>query len=364
MLKVLHLTTDLGLAGRERIIVDLVNDLQAKNYQPSIMCLYQSGQWEDNLNPGVTVTELHKKKKLDLSVIPQIKKYLIDNNITILHCHNPGTLLYGLLAAKWAKTPLVINTEHGFSYDLSWKSKLKDQMLYNHTDYITTVSEKLKKDLNSTYTINQNKIQIIKNGIKPNGILEDKDTSKRKYGMSSQMFNIGIIGRLVRVKNHRMILDAMAVLLKNNSPVNLWIVGSGELEEDLREYTQKLGIQGSVVFMGSRTDIPQVLNALDLFVLCSVSEGLSVTLLEAMNAGLPIIATNVGGNSEVIKHERSGLLIELNHTMELVNSILDLMKDRPKAKCLGDNARKRFNEYFTINRMASEIDRLYRMGIK
>jgi glycosyltransferase involved in cell wall biosynthesis len=363
LINIVHLTTDLGLAGRERVIVDLVNSLQSRGYRPSIICLYESGLWAQHLNADIEVMELHKKRKLDLSVVPNIKKYLTDNKITVLHCHNPGTLLYGLLAAKWAKTQLIIDTEHGFSYRLSWKSRLKDQILYKYLDYMTIVSEKLKNDLNTIYKIRPDRIKTIRNGIQSTIISEDKGTSMKIYGMSDEFFNIGIVGRLVPVKNHRMILEAVSILIQNNFPVRLWIVGSGELHEDLFSYTHQVGIEKSVIFMGQRTDVPRILNALDLFVLCSYSEGLSITLLEAMSAGLPIIATNVGGNSELIEHEFTGILVELNNTKELVGSILGLIKDRSKAHRLGDNARNRFNEYFTVSRMASEIDLLYKIGI-
>jgi glycosyltransferase involved in cell wall biosynthesis len=363
LINIVHLTTDLGLAGRERVIVDIANSLRTRNYNPSILCLYESGSWADYLDPAIEVVEFHKKKKLDLSVIPRIKSYLCDHHIKILHCHNPGTLLYGLLAAKWAKTQLIIDTEHGFSYSLSWKSRLKDQILYKYLDYMTVVSEKLKNDLNSIYRLKPNRIKIIRNAIQPTIMSEDKNSSRKIYGMSIQFFNIGIVGRLVPVKNHRMILEAVSILIQNNFPVRLWIVGSGELQEDLFNYTQKLGIEEAVIFMGSRTDVPRILNALDLFILCSNSEGLSVTLLEAMSAGLPIIATNVGGNSEVIQHEETGLLVELNQTVKMAEFIENLMKDRIKARRLGENAQIRFFKAFNIDRMTSEIECLYQLGL-
>jgi glycosyltransferase involved in cell wall biosynthesis len=326
---------------------------------PSICCLYRSGAWASRLRSEVQVFELRKKRGLDLSVVKPLRDYLVRHKIDILHTHNPGTLLYGVLAAKWAGTPAIINTEHGFAYDLSLKARVKEKLLYYYVDRITAVSDKLKNDLISIYALKDKKIQTIRNGVLSAKIEEHPSISRKKVGMSRNCFNIGIVGRLVPVKNHGMLLDAFSMVRTKNRMVRLWIVGSGELETRLKRQAQRLKIQDDVVFMGSRVDIPVILNALDLFVLCSSSEGLSITLLEAMSAGLPIVATDVGGNSEVIENERSGLLVETNQPEDLARSISRLIDNKDEAAKMGLMARQRYLDSFSVDLMAQRMVNLY-----
>lgn len=360
MIKVVHLTTDLGLGGRERVIVDLCNKLLDMDYRSSICCLRWSGPLAKRLRSEVEIIQLYKKQRLDLSIVFPLKNYLRYRKIDILHAHNPGTLLYGLLAAKWAGTPAIINTEHGFASQLSLKTRLKDRLLYQYVDRITTVSEKLKNDLISTFGIENRKVQTLRNGISSAKIEEEPSVSRKKIGMSEDHLNIGIIARLVPVKNHRMIFEAFHIVRTQNPAVRLWVVGSGDLKTELEKQARMLGIQHDVVFMGSRTDVPVILNALDLFVLCSFSEGLSITLLEAMSAGLPIVATNVGGNSEVIEHGKSGLLVESDQSEDLAESILKLIVNKDLAQKMGLAASHRFAEQFSIDCMTQKMDKLYR----
>ena len=360
MIKVLHLTTDLGLGGRERVIVDLSNALLDMGYLPSICCLHRSGAWADRLQNDVEVFELRKKDRLDLTVVKPLKDYLIDREIDILHAHNPGTLLYGLLAAKWAGTPAIINTEHGFASQLSLKARLKDKLLYRYVACITAVSDSLRNDLVSTFGLEDRKVQTLRNGILSAKIDQEPSVSRKKIGMSEDRLNIGIVARLVPVKNHRMLFETFSIVRERHPAVRLWVIGSGQLRTRLEKQARMLGIQNDVVFMGSRTDVPVILNALHLFVLCSFSEGLSITLLEAMSAGLPIVATNVGGNSEVIEHGKSGLLVESDRPEDLAHSILKLIANKDLAKKMGITASQRFMEQFYIERMAQKVDKLYR----
>jgi len=359
VIRVLHLTTDLELGGRERVIVDLSNKLVEMGFIPSICCLHHSGAWAHRLRSEVEVIELHKKKGLDFSVVKPLRDYLVQGKFDIMHTHNPGTLLYGLLAARWARTRTIINTEHGFAYNLSLKARVKDKILYRNVDCITAVSENLRENLINLFGLQENKVHTLRNGIFAPRIREARSVSKRKIGMPDDRFNIGIVARLVPVKNHSLLLEAFSIVREKDRRVLLWIVGSGELRNAIMRRVHELGIQDDVVLMGSRTDIPVILNALDLFVLSSLSEGLSVTLLEAMSVGVPIVATNVGGNGEVIENGKSGLLVESNYPEALAGAILTVIANKALARKMRLLARKRFLENFSINTLAKNITVLY-----
>lgn len=363
MTKILHLTLSLNVGGRERVIVNLSNNLLKEGFISSICCLRKSGVLSQYLNDRIKVFEVFKKHRVDLSIIKQLKDYLKSNNISIIHCHNPGTLFYGLIAAKWAKTPSIISTEHGFSNKILWRGRLKESMLYRYVDEIIAVSENLKELMIENYKISPEKITLLPNGSPSAKVNENKYNSRRTLGMPENIFNIGIIARLDPVKNHKMLLDAIYNIVKNKLSVHLWIVGSGKEKEKIEKETKRLEIEEYVSLLGERNDVPIILNALDCLVLSSFSEGFPVTILEAMSAGLPIIATDVGGNREIIKNGRSGILVKSNSSEELAKAIISLMKDRKLREKIGLTAKQQFEKYYSMEKMIVEMTEIYRRAL-
>jgi glycosyltransferase involved in cell wall biosynthesis len=304
-------------------------------------------------------TSVGKKLGLDIMssfrLAGELKKGMFD----IIHIHNPGSLLYGVLGARLACKKNVLVTEHGYSDEPKKRHVRRDWILYRQTKKIVAVSEMLRKKLESTYKI-ESKLTTIKNGIGTK--VEDfgMDEARNKFLMRSENYNIGIVARLVPIKNHILLLRAFRQAKRTVNRLKLWIVGGGPLEHELKEETRVLGLNEDVRFLGRLNNVHKFLCSIDLFVLCSKSEGLSITLLEAMRAGVPIIATNVGGNSEVIENGISGILLEKNDETELANAITRSYGNKKSIKSLGDNARIRFHENFSVDRMANDYISLYK----
>ena len=360
MTRVLQITKNLGLGGRERIVAELAGGLIDEGFASTICCLEKSGEWAGLLPKSIKVLEMNKKPKIDWRTIINIRDYLKKNDIDIVHAHNPGTLFYSALSAKFGAKRVLISTEHGFSDTVTIKSRIKEWLLYRIVDRVCAVSRKLAEDLSKTYRLNQHKIHIVQNGVTSAAISEDKILSKKRLGMRTNEFNIGIVARLVRVKNHQMILRAFSLARKKHCDLKLWIVGNGELRKELEELTKQLNVSEATVFFGTRTDVPSILNALDAFVLCSYSEGLSVTMLEAMSAGLPIIATAVGGNREALIDMDSGILVESDNHQQLADAICAIREDPVFADSLGKNARIEYEMKFSVKRMVSQTAAVYR----
>jgi len=306
---------------------------------------------------------MNKKPGIDWKIIKDIRDYLSVNDIRIVHAHNPGTLFYGALSSISFNSRILISTEHGFSNSITLKYRIKERLLYKMVDCVCSVSEKLAEDLSITYRLNSAKTYIVHNGVSSAAILEDKNVSKMRLGMNAKEFNIGIVARLVPVKNHRMLLKALSIVKKKHRNLKLWIVGSGELRNELEEFIRKLKLLDNVSFMGIRNDVHSILNALDAFVLCSYSEGLSVTLLEAMSAGLPIVATAVGGNREAIIDKHSGMLVESDNPRQLADALIFILENPVFAKEMGIKARKRYEKHFSVSRMVSETAAVYRAAL-
>ncbi len=360
MLKILHLTLHLNIGGREKLIVGLNNRLNQLGYFSAIACLKHSGELSTQLLKKTEVKEFKKRDAVDLSIVWGLIKYIKFRKFDIIHCHNPGTLLYGYLAGKLSGNKIVINTEHGFVTEKTLLGKLKDKLLYNLVDGITVVSKKLKKDLGNQYKINSNKIKVVSNGIETSIVKENKDRSRKRLGLYNKgYYYIGIVARLTKVKNHLMLLKAIKAINNENITIRLLIVGSGEEKINLEEFVKKNTLSKNVIFMGDRNDIPTILNAIDLFVLSSKSEGLSMAILEAMSAGLPVIATDVGGNNELIKNEENGILVPSNDSDSMADAIRRVIRNKNLAKKFGTNGKEKFNLTFTIEIMTEKFLDLY-----
>lgn len=325
----------------------------------SIGCLKRSGELSNQLDKGTDVVVFEKGNYFDLSIMNNLISYIKKNQFDIIHCHNPGTLLYGVMAGKFCNKKIV-NTEHGFVDSHTAKSCIKDKLLYNLSEEITVVSDSLKKSLLNKFKIPPNKIHVIKNGIEPLFLENSKFQSKLKLGLETEYNYIGIVARLSPVKNHKAMIDAFKLITKQKPKTKLLIVGDGELREELHNYVEINRLNNVILFLGSRDDIPTILNALDIFVLSSNSEGLSMAIIEAMAAGLPVVATNVGGNKELVMDGINGLLVPPKCPESIANAVIKLVNNNSFATRLGNTGKDIFLNKFTINKMVEKFIEIYK----
>jgi glycosyltransferase involved in cell wall biosynthesis len=267
--------------------------------------------------------------------------------------------LYGNIAARLAATPYIVNTEHGFSEPSSFRGRLKEAILYRFTHKVTVVSENLKGRIQKTYWAPEGKLAVIPNGISIPKPSKSPDEVRMELGMSKHHTNIGIVGRLATVKNHQMLLRAFAGAIEECDDLQLWIVGVGPLQNSLVQLCHQLKISEKVHFLGLREDVPEIMSALDFLVLCSLSEGLSITILEALAVGLPVIATRVGGNEELIQNERNGLLVPNNGIESLRDAISYLHSNPYRMLTLSKGAEDTFKSSYSIYNAGIEFEQLY-----
>jgi glycosyltransferase involved in cell wall biosynthesis len=182
---------------------------------------------------------------------------------------------------------------------------------------------------------------------------------RRELGLPEGVPVIGLVGRLDHWgKGHKELFEAMASLMERH-PVHALIVGGGRRIDEVRQLADNLGLAGAVHFLGPRHDVPELLNAMDIFVLPSYSEGVSLALLEAMAAGLPVIATAVGGLPEVVTDGENGLLIPPRDAGALAGALERLLSDPAWAQHLGANARAYVREHYSLDRLGREINEIY-----
>jgi sugar transferase (PEP-CTERM/EpsH1 system associated) len=361
-INVLHLIQGLEIGGLEIMVVNLLERLDRSRYRPSICCYDSLGSLSQGLpEKGIGVHLLKRRHGIDYFYPFKLAKYLRKSKIKILHLHNPTALFYGTLAGKIAGTTCIIYTEHGRDFSSSSKVKIANSLLCRMVDKIVVVAECGKRYLVEHEGVDEKKIIKIYNGIdsKKFGTIQEVTLIRRELGITDNQSVIGIVARLDPIKNHACLIRAMKIIVTSLPGSLLILIGDGSLRTELENLTADLGLQDLIKFLGARSDIPELLSILDVFVLSSVNEGLSLTLIEACAAGKPIVATNVGGNAEIVEHEGNGLLVPSDQPEALAKAVLEILTDKTKARLMGEFGRKKFEKEFTLDIMVKRYEALY-----
>lgn len=328
---VMHLTYDMRIGGTEMVIKNLIEGSDDKLFDMSIFCIEEPiGPWGVDLQKnGLKITAKARQPGFDTSLIFAIRKHIKDNQIDIMHCHQYTPWVYGVLAAFGTKTK-VIFTEHGRFYpdSSSWKRKLINPWLCRITDHITSISKATKLALVEFENVPENKIKVIYNGIKKPEVEEETVLALRhNLSISKDTIILGTIARLDPIKNHSMMLDAFALVLKEYPNTVLIIVGDGEERNNIEEKIKQLDIKDKVILPGYEPQPQHYLALMDIFLLSSLSEGTSMTLLEAMALGKPCVVTDAGGNSEVVTHGENGLVALNDNKNDFVDKIKTMLEE-------------------------------------
>jgi glycosyltransferase involved in cell wall biosynthesis len=203
-------------------------------------------------------------------------------------------------------------------------------------------------------------ITTIRNGVElPRFAAADRRDGRRKLGLSDAEVVIGTVGRLVPVKDHATLLEAISRVIQAGLMCRAVIVGDGPLQADLEQRVSALGLKDRVILTGGRSDVPDMLAALDVFVLSSTSEGLSNVIQEAMTVGLPVVATRVGGAAELVTPEVTGLLVPPSNAAALADALLRLGADPALRDSFGRAGRARAEQEFTLAAMVRAYEDLY-----
>lgn len=359
----LHLIQGLETGGLESMVVNLVKQLDPMRFQPRICCFDVLGEMTETLTESrIPVILLQRSPGIDLRYPLKLAGYLKKHRIRILHLHNPTALFYGTLAGKIARTPTIIYTEHGRDLSLSRKVNLTNRILSTQVDRIVAVANKSRRYLLDREKMNQRKVVTIFNGIDEK-IFASKasgESVRAGLGLAPERPLAGIVARLDPIKNHTCLIRAMKLVIRSIPEAVLLVMGDGPIKQQLVRLTAKLELQDTVRFLGNRADIPELLDLMDVYTLPSFSEGLSLTLIEACASGTPIVATDVGGNSEIVIHNRNGLLVPSDNPQALAKALIRIFSNKKEAETMGAEGRKIFQAHFTLKQMVRAYEALYK----
>lgn len=365
-IRIAYIVHNLARGGIARHVLDIMTKLDRKNFHPIIFCLDKRGvsvEPIESMHIPVKDLQLGRSSIYRFNTLKAtftLSKFLKSEKVHIVQTFQIKSTILGTLASIIAKTPTLITTRHDMAWDTKSRQILMLKISNCFADKVIAVSDAVRKNTIVMEGIQIDKIQTIYNGVDIDkfDVKPDKET-KRKIGLDPG-FVVGMVANFMPVKDHINFCHAAATVLDSFEKVQFLLVGSGPLEEEIRALTKKLGIEKKVVFAGHREDIPELLSSMDIFVLSSKSEGHPYSLIEALAQGKPVVATRVGGVSDVVVNGKNGYLVPPKNSHQLAQAIIKLLKDTDLRRSFGKEGKRVARQNFSLKRMVSETELLYR----
>lgn len=370
--KVAILITLPELGGAQSHVAQLLEDLDRDRFEPVLLTAGEGWLTEKARGLGVRVIPLRFLKRpispiADMLAILEISRVLQRERPKVLHLHSSKAGLLGRLAGKLTGVPQILFTAHGFSFHAQLHPiamrvfAFLERTLAPLADVIVPVSDYDRQRALQFRVCEPERLHCVPNGISPSRFEgHDRAGMRAALGMPEETVLVGMVARFAHPKDHEGLLEAMRPLLSDSDAVRLVLIGGGPEMPRIRRLAETLGVAGQVVFLGDRDDIPQLLAALDLFVLTSKFEGLPISVLEAMAAGLPVIASEVGGVPELVTHGETGMCVPAEDVEALREALCSLIADPAARERLGRKGRERARTEFTATKTVRGIEALYK----
>lgn len=358
--RVFHVLPNFGPGGAERLVVALMEATDRTRFEVAAVSLYpESGTILEReiQEKGLKVYFLNKHRGLDLRMIPQLCHLFRNLHPEVVHTHL-YVLRYTLLPMLLCHVPVRVHTVHNVAQkEVDLFGKIVHHIAFRIGGVLpVSISQEVARTIRAVYG-QDIRTPVIYNGIPTaryssfkamkDGVIEGKDLILLH------------IGRFAPQKNHHLLIEAFAMAVKEYPAMRLWLVGDGPLRPMVEKLVEEKRLEKKIVFFGIRDDVPELLAKADVFVLSSDWEGVPLTILEAMAAGRPVVATAVGGLPELIEDGVTGFLVPPRDPDALAQAILRLAKDRTLRLRMGKEARKQAVERFDIAQTARAYEELY-----
>lgn len=365
--KILYLVTQSEWGGAQRYIFDLAKNLPQDKYVVTVVAGGQGElltKFDETRVSTVTVKNLVREINpiKDLLAYLELKKLFKQQKPDIVHLNSSKAGTIGAMAAKHAGVKKIIYTVHGFVFNEplpAWKKQfylMAEKISAKYKDKLICVSEFDKKEGIKNKVAKEGKFITIHNGIEKINFI-DKQSARSALNLPQDKIIVGTIANYYPTKGLNYLIEAAKIIISKNNNVIFKLIGAGQLESKLKSQIHKLGLENNVV-LGEKTNAYKYLEAFDVFTLSSVKEGLPYTIIEAMQAGLPIVTTSVGGIPEMINN-KNGILVESKNSQALAENILKLIENKNLANQLGSQAKIDAENKFNLNKMVNETERVY-----
>lgn len=362
--KILHVFTTLPVGGAEHVLLSTLGNLNKDKYESLVCCIQDKGVLgEQVIKMGFPLIELHlmHKKGWDGQVVRELSRIIREEHVDLVHSHLYHANLYSRIAAWRSGVPAVI-TVHNTYLKRKWYRQLLNRLLAKVTGAIVAVSEDIRADVLRYDKVPEKLVHVIPNGIDLTRVASTLSSvqARQRLGLSADDFVLGTVGRLEEQKGQRYLIQAVGDLKASGIGVKLLIIGDGRLREELEKQIQQLNVQDSVSLLGTRKDVADILKAVDLFVMPSLWEGLSLAMLEAMAAGIPVVATDVGGVSQVFGDNEYGYRIQPGSAQALADKIAYCLASKENVARMAKKGQQLVREKYSSQNMVRNLEKIYR----
>lgn len=371
---VVRVITRLNVGGPARQEIPLTGPLQARGFPSELVWgSVAPGEGQMEVPPDVPNTHLPELRRriapaADARALAHLTRLIRNRRPQVVHTHMAKAGALGRVAARRAGIPVVAHTFHGHvleGYFPGWKSRAflaAERRLARTTDALVAVSPAVRDELLALRIGRPDQWRVIPLGLDLGDLLmslPDTAASRRALGLPNDGPVIGIVGRLVSIKDHETFLKAAALVLGERPDATFVVAGDGELRAELQARARS-GLGDRCRFVGWVMDLPALYAAMDVVVLTSRNEGTPVALIEAGAAGKPVVATRVGGVPDVVRDGETGLLAASGDAPAIASQVLRLLGDPARAASLGSAGRDLVRDRFTVDRLAGDLADLYR----
>jgi L-malate glycosyltransferase len=354
---IVQVTYSLVAGGAERYALDLATTIDPRRFESRVYALDKGGPLEAEIREGnVPFAIMGRRPGIDFRLMWRLYREFRRNKASIVQTHHFSQLFYSLAGARLAGAS-VIHTEHGLSTYTKPHLRRALRFLSRFCAAVVVVGSEgvrlMEKDLKI-----HSKVHLIPGGVKLDKFASARADARSALGIAESDRILTTVARLHPEKNHRMLVQAFAIVKQTLRNVQLLIVGEGPERAAIEQEIATLRLEASVRLLGVRRDIPVILNASDLFLLSSDREGLPIAILEAMAAGLPVVATSVGDVPSVVSARRNGLLVPSGNVEEFAKAITEVLSNPQLSRVMGQESRDRAQE-FSLDRMVERFENLY-----
>jgi len=352
-LRVMYLATDMAVGGAETLLVELVRRLDRARFLPELCCLKQFGPLGEVLAQQIPAFTGLLSNKYDATVLWRLARLLRRRRIDALVTVGTGgdRMFWGRLAARLARVPVVCSWLHsmGLPQRVEWPNRLLAPL----TDAFIAVAEPHGRYLAEHEGCPKAKVRVIPNGVDVERFRPRAASAKlqEELGLTGRPPVAAIVAALRWEKNHELFLEVASDVRRRLPAARFLIVGDGPEREKLLRRARELSLTGAVQFLGARADVPEVLSLADCLVLTSHMEANPVSILEAMAAGKPVVATRVGSVEETVRQGETGYLAAPSDRHQLAARVAELLTDRSRAEAMGRAAREEVVRRWSVERM-------------
>jgi glycosyltransferase involved in cell wall biosynthesis len=366
--RVFHLVDTLNIGGTESQMVQVALRMQRMGHDVTVGCLRAEGQLLEVLQrAGVPVVEFRKEKTLSslngARQVIRLAAFLRAGRFGVVHAHDLWANLLGIPAAWLARVPVRISSRR-YLADLEWYTPWRDRvvrLIYRLSGRVIVNSKAVRQKLIDQDSSIAEKVCVIYNAVDVERFGgAQRETTNVLVTIEKHCKLIAVLANMYsRVKGHACLIDAARAVCQADSSARFLLIGDGPERGRLEAQVRDAGLVNNVMFLGRRTDVPELLACCDLSVLPSESEGFPNALLESMSAGLPVVATAVGGSKEIVENGKNGLLVPPGSPEKLAEAVLLLLQDSRLAKRLAQAGQNDMQKYFSFDRLIDELEQLY-----